>query len=77
MVPCAKAVADDGYTPLQTAAVEGKAEVVSQLLEAGAKVGARTAARMGGMVRGATAMELAREHGHAEVVRLLEVGPGN
>jgi ankyrin repeat protein len=37
-----EAVADgDGHTPLQTAAVEGKAEVVAQLLEAGAKVNAR------------------------------------
>ena len=67
-----EAVADDGLTPLQTAAVEGKAEVVAQLLEAGAKVNARTAAALGGIRRGKTATDLAREHGHAEVVRLLE-----
>jgi len=35
-------------------------------------VNVRTAAGMGGIRRGKTAAELAREHGHAEVVRLLE-----
>ena len=56
------------WTPLQTAAATGKAEVVRQLVEAGARVAARTAVKIGW---GKTAGDLAKEHGHHEVVRLL------
>ena len=56
------------WTPLQTAAATGKAEVVRQLVEAGARVNARTTVKIGW---GKTAGDLAKEHGHHEVVRLL------
>ena len=68
----AEATADvTGWTPLQTAAAEGKAEVVRTLLEAGARVNARTSVKIGW---GKTAADLARERGHREVTRLLGGG---
>ena len=67
-----EAVADgSGWTPLQTAAATGEAEVVRTLLEAGARVNARTSVKIGW---GKTASDLARERGHREVTRLLGGG---
>ena len=72
-----EAVADgDGFTPLQCAAAEGRAEVVSQLLEAGADPRARTPGGLGGVVRGKSAADLAAEFGHPDVVRLLADAKG-
>lgn len=69
-----EAVADgSGWTPLQTAAAEGKAEVVRTLLEAGARSNARTSVKIGW---GKTALDLAKERGHREVTRLLGGGGG-
>ena len=72
-----EAVADgDGFTPLQCAAAEGRAEVVSQLLEAGADPRARTPGGLGGVVRGKSAADLAAEFEHPDVVRLLADAKG-
>ena len=54
-----------GYTPLHEAAEAGKLEHVRMLLEAGARVDARTDS-------GATALRLATARGHIEVVALLQ-----
>lgn len=53
-----------GFTPLMGAAAGGSTELVTRLLEAGADGSARTD-------DGKTALDLAREHGHAEVEDLL------
>jgi len=62
----------DGMTPLQCAAAEGRAEVVSRLLEAGANAKARMQAT--GLSRGKTAADLAAAYGHHEVARVLNGG---
>ena len=62
----------DGMTPLHCAAAEGRAEVVSRLLEAGANAKARMQAT--GLSRGKTAADLAAAYGHHEVVRMLNGG---
>ena len=62
----------DGMTPLQRAASEGRAEVVSRLVEAGADNKARTPGSA--LSRGKTAFDLAQAYGHHEVARLLNGG---
>jgi len=64
-------VNDDGYTPLHIAAMEGKPEIVAPLVNAGARLRARTRKR-GSIIPGATAADLAVKFSHDEVVRLLE-----
>ena len=65
------AVSDDGYVPLHVAAMEGKPECVTPLVDAGANIRARTRKR-GQLLPGATAADLAAKFGHDDVVRLLE-----
>ena len=67
-----EATDSEGMTPLQCAAAEGRAEVVSRLLEAGANAKARTQATV--LSRGKTAADLAAAYGHHEVARLLNGG---
>jgi hypothetical protein len=62
-------VDDAGRTPLHAAAMDGKPEVVTPLVRAGARLRART---RGGFLPGATAADLAAKYGHDDVVRLLE-----
>ncbi|WP_415407924.1 ankyrin repeat domain-containing protein [Sulfurovum sp. CS9] len=54
-----------GWTALMTAAMAGYTDVVSQLLKAGANPNSVNKA-------GKTAMDIAKEEGHKEIVRLLE-----
>ena len=58
----------EGFTPLMTAAAEGQAEVVRQLLDHGADRSLKD-------TDGDTALTFARQNGHVEVVALLENSP--
>ena len=58
-----------GHTPLHAAAIDGKPEVVAPLVNAGARLRART---RGGFLPGATAADLAAKYGHDDVSRLLD-----
>ena len=58
----------EGFTPLMTAAAEGLADVVRLLLAAGADRDLQD-------TDGDTALDFARQNGHAEVVELLEKPP--
>ena len=62
------AVDDDGWTALMEAAFSGQAECTRLLLKAGAD---STLRATGGGWEGWTALELAEEQGHAEVVAVL------
>lgn len=68
-------VVQDGTTTLHSAAQEGHAEVVKQLLRSNAIVDARDGVhRRGG---GCTALHRAAEFGHAEAVEQLLKGNAN
>lgn len=62
---------DEGYSPLHVAAMDGKAEIVTPLVNAGAQIRARTRKR-GSVLPGATAADLAAKFGNDEALRLLE-----
>jgi ankyrin repeat protein len=58
-----------GCTPLMAAAMNGNAEIVRILLEAGADVNARM--RPAGGTPGKTALLFAAQEGHTEIVDVL------
>lgn len=60
---------NDGYTPLHEAVAQGHEEVVKILIANGADVNAKTKPWHGG--DGKTAMDIASEAGHADIVELL------
>ena len=58
-----------GQTPLMQAARTGKTEIVRTLLELGAKIGAKDR-------EGKTALDYAKEKGHAEIAEILNQAGG-